>query len=791
MFSRPAWSNAARPSPTFSPGPNSSRLPNGPPAAPSAFPPLNGTPRPEAQHDKTLQALSGLTGTTITLSTKTSIRYEGVVLSTNGEGDTTGVTLKDVKDISNPGAPLKDQIFIASTNIEGWQSGPADAKAPVGNGDSFKTDTDISTKAPPRRERELKAWADDIPGPGTPPYGSDELTFGELSFASGPGSASHNAASNNLNGSTGQNWDQFAANEKLFGVRTQFDEDAYTTKIDRNAADYKERERRAQVLANEIQTSSSNNPHIAEERQMNNVDDSGINEEDKYGAVVRGTNAYIPPGARRGGLSTGPGPSPSPKPPINGNGNGKVEVPKVSINAPDGTAVQPPPSASEGNSKGASPGPAGNKVRSLLSLLIYLAQPADALPAFRDFVTNEKVRLTQKRQTIMKNERDKRMADLLKFSQSFKLNKPIPDDLVTILAKDEEKQRAIRQKSAEDAASAQARTIGVSIVTTGPIASASANKLAAAAGGAAPQHQAASAAKKAPGAGGATPAKSAVDAAKAAAKPARFSMVIQPIPPFKGSGKKPTGGAGAPASATGQGPTTSKSGPAIAMPSSASPAQTQNQMQSPTTANRLNVNASSFRPNPKAASPSTASPSAAQSPKPAHEAPSTPNPFFGTKPLKKTPVHVKDDFNPFKYAKVADATAVAALWPYQGKRYMQLFPPISAPPQQQQQQQQQPPHQPPQPQQSPHMGMAMAPMIPPGPPPPQLPPPPPYEEENPAQAAAARGGYVYAYPPYAHYGQMMPGMAPPPPGAFIPGPYMQHMPYPPTMPPPNGQFPGA
>lgn len=74
-------------------------------------------------------------GTTITLSTKTSIRYEGVVLSTNGEGDTTGVTLKDVKDISNPGAPLKDQIFIASTNIEGWQSGPADAKAPVGNGD--------------------------------------------------------------------------------------------------------------------------------------------------------------------------------------------------------------------------------------------------------------------------------------------------------------------------------------------------------------------------------------------------------------------------------------------------------------------------------------------------------------------------------------------------------------------------------------------------------------------------------------------------------------------------------
>jgi hypothetical protein len=31
-----------------------------------------------------------------------------------------GVTLKDVKELSNPGAPLKDQLFIASTDIDGW-----------------------------------------------------------------------------------------------------------------------------------------------------------------------------------------------------------------------------------------------------------------------------------------------------------------------------------------------------------------------------------------------------------------------------------------------------------------------------------------------------------------------------------------------------------------------------------------------------------------------------------------------------------------------------------------------
>ena len=61
-----------------------------------------------------------------------------------------------------------------------------------------------------------------------------------------------------------------------------------------------------------------------------------MNEEDRYGAVVRGPNAYVPPGARK----AGDGPAP------------KTEVPKVSANGPDGKAAQP-----------ASPAPAANKVR--------------------------------------------------------------------------------------------------------------------------------------------------------------------------------------------------------------------------------------------------------------------------------------------------------------------------------------------------------------------------------------------------------------------------------------------
>lgn len=67
-------------------------------------------------------------GTTITLLTKTAKRYEGVIVSTTeSEGDTTGVTLRDAKELTAPGAPVKGQIFIASTNIESWSPVPANS----------------------------------------------------------------------------------------------------------------------------------------------------------------------------------------------------------------------------------------------------------------------------------------------------------------------------------------------------------------------------------------------------------------------------------------------------------------------------------------------------------------------------------------------------------------------------------------------------------------------------------------------------------------------------------------
>ncbi|KII90025.1 hypothetical protein PLICRDRAFT_29180 [Plicaturopsis crispa FD-325 SS-3] len=671
----PAW-NGARASPTFSPSGAPARLPNGPPQG--AFPPLGGQPNGNARtdnpQDRVLQNLSGLTGTTITLSTKTSQRYEGVVGSTSAEGDTTGVTLKDVKELSSPGAPLKETLFIATTNIDKWASGPADAQAT--NGDSFRTDTDISQKAPARQNRELQAWQPDpdSSGASTTLTQGDDLTFG------------HSA--NNTS------WDQFAANEKLFGVKTGFDEDLYTTKLDRSAADFKERERKAQKIANEIIGSATNNPHIAEERNMV-VDDSGVNEEDKYGAVVRGTNAYVPPGARRGGVT-----SPTE--------TGKSDAPKVTVNTPDGAAASQPSAQTSSSSKAASPAPSSNGNK----------PPADPLPAFRDFVTNEKVRLTQKRQALVKSEMDKRMAELVKFSQSFKLNKPIPDDLVPILAKDEEKQKQIREKSTKDAHAPQARNIGIaSTAGTAPNVASSRVPAVLQSGKHAPD--ATRKATPAPPGSAKAPPASAQKPAAAAAKPAEpakkgaISMFIQPIPAFKGPKQSRPA-----ANSNNANGSSAPRAPAAPVPSAPAPAA--NPPMSPNTANRLNVNAHSFRPNTKA-TPSPSTQSASLSPKPKQSdtprSSSTPNPFFGTRVIKKnTPVHIKDDFNPFKHNKVVEAGQVSAIWPYSGKRYMLMFPPLQ--------------HQPPQ--QSPHM---MA----PGPPPI---PPPSYEEDS-AQQAAARG-YVYA-----------------------------------------------
>lgn len=82
-------------------------------------------------------------------------------------------------------------------------------------------------------------------------------------------------------------WDQFAANEKLFGLKTDYDENMYTTAINKTHPQFRERMAAAERKAKEIERSAPVTAHVAEERVMDYVGGGGTgedNEEDKYGS---------------------------------------------------------------------------------------------------------------------------------------------------------------------------------------------------------------------------------------------------------------------------------------------------------------------------------------------------------------------------------------------------------------------------------------------------------------------------------------------------------------------------
>lgn len=127
-------------------------------------------------------------------------------------------------------------------------------------GAGFRTDADItaSTNFSNRGERELRRWE---------PSHDDPVSMSLEDSSSSAG------------------WDQFAVNEKLFGVKTDFDENIYTTKLDKSHPLYSQREARAAKIAREIESSGGAiSAHVAEERGLA-YDDSGMDEEDKYGCL--------------------------------------------------------------------------------------------------------------------------------------------------------------------------------------------------------------------------------------------------------------------------------------------------------------------------------------------------------------------------------------------------------------------------------------------------------------------------------------------------------------------------
>jgi PAB1-binding protein PBP1 len=152
--------------------------------------------------------------------------------------------------------------------------------------DEFKTDTEISSNGKSKEGLDLVAadstWI-------TPSANNDLVTNSRFDALRNPNrpatsNTSYNKESNpGLNGTIGE-WDQFRANEQLFSVRASYDENLYTTQLDKTQMDDVQI-RRAERLAREIEGSVSTNMHIAEERGQKVEGD--YDEEDKYSGVLR------------------------------------------------------------------------------------------------------------------------------------------------------------------------------------------------------------------------------------------------------------------------------------------------------------------------------------------------------------------------------------------------------------------------------------------------------------------------------------------------------------------------
>ncbi|KAI8049179.1 LsmAD domain-containing protein [Syncephalis plumigaleata] len=268
------------------------------------------------QHDRALFLLMHLVGTRVKVTVRGGAQYEGlfhaaateselgVVLkmatrlpgssnSNKNKSNGANTTATDKADNENDDntAPVhtlvilsKDLIQMDAANVDFTVPAastvplPIKPKSPATEG--FKTDTAITGKKGEVRERTLRKWAD---------YSDDE-ELAELGDWGVPDTST-----------SSQPWDQFEANKKLFGLKSDYNEEIYTTKLDRNKPDYKEREKAAIKIANEILRSTTDNVHVAEERNQVTAAEDNMDEEDRYGAVLRAAKGPVPGALGSGG----------------------------------------------------------------------------------------------------------------------------------------------------------------------------------------------------------------------------------------------------------------------------------------------------------------------------------------------------------------------------------------------------------------------------------------------------------------------------------------------------------
>ncbi|KAI0589432.1 PBP1 Protein interacting with poly(A)-binding protein [Pyrenophora tritici-repentis] len=390
--------------------------------------------------DRMMYLLANLTGLPGIITLKNGEKYSGVLSGTSLDPSELRYVFKMVKKLmpatsaqTNGAAEASedyvgkgdyhvmsfDMSDVADFNVNNVVLDKSQAKTQNGTS-GFRTDTDISGKLA-IRERDLQKWEPSEVDPN-------------MSLES--------------SGRTAE-WDQFSTNERLFGVKSNYDENLYTTTINKNDPQYAERAARAEKIAREIEGSTATNSHIREERGGYNPADDNGDEEDKYSGVRRDypslasgqSNRYTPPARRApAAQATVPGAPPAKVP------EAAKEPPKAAPKAVDAhkaitEQLQKPSSAIKSGVAAIPPRKSGRPHDATTNV------EHDLLDSFKQFSAAEKLRISDRQRAFARENKAVKLNDLKKFAQNFKLSTPVPSDLVPILAKDETKQQAIVDKA--------------------------------------------------------------------------------------------------------------------------------------------------------------------------------------------------------------------------------------------------------------------------------------------------------------------------------------------------------
>lgn len=236
-----------------------------------------------ALHDRLLFMTACLIGQPVEVQVKNGSIFSGIFHTTNAEKDY-GVVLKMarlIKDGSIKGekydavkdaaskAPIKTLIILANDLVQVIAKDVQITGDELANGQACQNRHDIvidSFLTQAHRvelERALEPWTPDKDA-------ADNLGLEDT-----------------FQNTWNRNWDQFETNKALFGVNSTYDEELYTTKLERGPQ-MKDLEKEASRIAREIEGQVTRNFHLAEERgtHVPNELDS-LDEESRFSSVLR------------------------------------------------------------------------------------------------------------------------------------------------------------------------------------------------------------------------------------------------------------------------------------------------------------------------------------------------------------------------------------------------------------------------------------------------------------------------------------------------------------------------